>query len=422
MGSELIILIVICCVGIFAGLPIVYTLIAGCVYYLWQIGVPSELIAVRANGFLSSFTMVTIPLFIFAALVMNAGGSTRRLLDLCMAIVGWMRGGLALVNIAIGVIFGGIAGAALSEAASIGSWMIPAMKKRGFKPAYAAAVTTAASTISPILPPGTALIVAAIIAHVSVIDVFIAAIIPGLVMGIGLFLAVWVVATIKGHPKDEAFSLRRLGRAFRRATVDLVLPFLIIGGVRFGWYTATEGSAVAVAYALFVGRFVHRELTMERLKRAALNAVNISGAVLFVVAIAATLAWILTIERIPVAMTNFALGFDMPGWMLTLAILVILLIVGAFMDGLAALIIFLPILLPLAGDMGMEPIQLIVFTVLTLVIGVVTPPFGVCLFITAAIARVRVLDVATASLPFVAVLILVAAAVGLVPALSMALL
>src|SRR5690606_35268550 len=345
---DILVLAIIFFFGLLFGVPIVFTLVASVLVYLFLVGIPSELLGIRAAGFLSSFSIVTVPLFIFAALLMNGGGSTRRLLDWCMAFVGWLRGGLALVNVTIGFVFGGISGAALSEAASIGTWLIPAMKEKGYRPAYAAAVTAASSTISPNLPPGTSLIIAAIIAGQSILGVFLAAIMPGVLMGLALAATVYTIGLVKKHPRGNGFSIGNIVNASKAAAVDLVMPVLIIGGIRFGWYTATEGAAVAVAYAVLVGLVVHRELSFDKIKSAALQTVMISGAILVITAVAATLGWIMAVERIPQLVTEFALSLSIPDWALVAVILVLLLLIGAVMDGLSALIIFLPVLLPLA--------------------------------------------------------------------------
>lgn len=409
---DILILAVVFFLGLLFGVPIVFTLVGSVLIYLFLVGIPSELLGIRAAGFLSSFSIVTVPLFIFAALLMNGGGSTRRLLNWCMAFVGWLRGGLALVNVTIGFIFGGISGAALSEAASLGTWLIPAMKEKGYPASYAAAVTAAASTISPILPPGTSLIIAAIIASQSILGVFLAAIVPGILMGIALAATVYIIAIVKGHPRGNPLSVANIISASKAAAVDLVMPVLIIGGIRFGWYTATEGAAVAVGYAILVGLFVHRELNFGKIKSAALQTTLISGAILVVTAVAATLGWIMSVERIPQHVTEFALALNVPDWGMVAIILVLLLLIGAVMDGLSALIIFLPVLLPLAVSLGMHPVQMTVFVVFVLTIGVLTPPLGVCLFITAAIAKVKVSEVAIASIPFVIILSIIGLLIG----------
>lgn len=397
------------------GLPVAIAIGFGVLFYLFWTDIPLILIAVRATSNLSSIALIAVPLFIFAALLMMESGITRRLVNFCMSLIGWLRGGLALVNVLIGVIFGGVSGAALSEAASIGSWMIPTMKQRGYTAEYAAAVTAAASTISPILPPSIVIIVAASVAELSVIDLFIGAIVPGVLMGVFLMITAYGIAVYKGHPREGGFSLATVWHSFRSALLDLVMPILIIGGVRFGWYTATEGAAVAVAYALLLGAVVYRELSFEKLVTAAIETAVITGAVLLLVALASTMSWIITIERIPQSIVAGVAGLDMSSWVLVLVLVVWLLIVGMFMDGLAATILFLPVLLPLAPLLDMHPYQITLFVVMAMVLGVLTPPIGVCLFITASIAKVSFLRVAYTVLPFIAALLLVLLLVAFVP-------
>lgn len=414
-----IVAVVIFLVALVIGLPVAIGIGFGVLFYLIWSDIPLILIAVRATSNLSSIALIAVPLFIFAALLMMESGITRRLVNFCMSLLGWLRGGLALVNVLIGVIFGGVSGAALSEAASIGSWMIPTMKQRGYSPEYAASVTAAASTISPILPPSIVVIVAASVAELSVIDLFIAAIVPGLLMGLMLGITVYATAVFMGHPREGDFSFAAVGSSFKAALLDLMMPILIIGGVRFGWYTATEGAAVAVFYALILGAVVYRELTFEKLVNAAVEAAVITGAVLLLVAMASTMSWIITIERIPQTIVAHVAGMDMSSWVLVLVLIFWLLIVGMFMDGLAATILFLPVLLPLAPLLDMHPYQVTLFVVLAMVLGVLTPPVGVCLFITASIAKVSFLRVAYAVLPFIAALLSVLLMIAFVPSVTL---
>jgi len=414
-----IVAVVIFLVALVIGLPVAIGIGFGVLFYLIWSDIPLILIAVRATSNLSSIALIAVPLFIFAALLMMESGITRRLVNFCMSLLGWLRGGLALVNVLIGVIFGGVSGAALSEAASIGSWMIPTMKQRGYSPEYAASVTAAASTISPILPPSIVVIVAASVAELSVIDLFIAAIVPGLLMGLVLGITVYATAVFMGHPREGDFSFAAVGSSFKAALLDLMMPILIIGGVRFGWYTATEGAAVAVFYALILGAVVYRELTFEKLVNAAVEAAVITGAVLLLVAMASTMSWIITIERIPQTIVAHVAGMDMSSWVLVLVLIFWLLIVGMFMDGLAATILFLPVLLPLAPLLDMHPYQVTLFVVLAMVLGVLTPPVGVCLFITASIAKVSFLRVAYTVLPFIAALLSVLLMIAFVPSVTL---
>lgn len=414
-----IVAVVIFLVALVLGLPVAIGIGFGVLFYLAWSDIPLILIAVRATSNLSSIALIAVPLFIFAALLMMESGITRRLVNFCMSLLGWLRGGLALVNVLIGVIFGGVSGAALSEAASIGSWMIPTMKQRGYPPEYAASVTAAASTISPILPPSIVIIVAASVAELSVIDLFIAAIVPGLLMGLILGSTVYAIALYKGHPREGDFSLAAVGTAFKAALLDLMMPILIIGGVRFGWYTATEGAAVAVFYALLLGTVVYRELTYDKLVNAAIEAAVITGAVLLLVALASTMSWIITIERIPQTIVAQVAGMDMSSWVLVLVLVFWLLIVGMFMDGLAATILFLPVLLPLAPLLDMHPYQVTLFVVLAMVLGVLTPPVGVCLFITASIAKVSFLRVAYTVLPFIGALLMVLLMIAFIPSITL---
>lgn len=401
------------------GVPVAYVIGITVWVYLTQSGIPQSLLAVRMSGGLTSFPLVAVPLFIFAANLMMEGGSSRRLIDLCLAAAGWIRGGLAQVNVLISVLFAGVSGAALSDAASMGTWLIPAMKERRYSPAYSAAVTAASSTFSPVIPPSISIIVAGIIAEESIVKLFMAGIMPGLAMGVAVMGVSYFLAVRHNHPVEGRFNWGNLWRSLRAGTLDLVLPILIVGGIRFGWFTPTEGSAIAVAYVLLLGCVIHREITLKSIARAAVSTVTISGSVLVMVGLASSLGWVITLERIPEWVASLIGQLDAPGWVLMLALAAGLLAIGTVMDGFSALIVFLPVLLPLGSLMGMEPIQMITFVNLALVLGVLTPPVGVCLFITSSIAGVDILKVARAAVPFVLVLTVVLLIVGFYQPMTM---
>lgn len=402
------------------GVPLAYAIGITVTVHLLQSDIPMTLMAIRMTAQQMSFTFVAIPLFICAANIMSKGGMTKRILDWCMSILGWIPGAMAQVNIAISVIFAGVSGAALADTASIGQWLIPAMKKRGYKAEYAAAVTVASSTLSPIIPPSTGLIVAGVVSGTSVAGLFMGGILPGLLMALFMMVLAYFLARRDNHPKElEAFSFKDFLVKTKAAALDLVLPILIIGGIRFGWYTATEGAAVALAYALLLTGVIYKELDWEKIKDVATESFKTTASVLLMIGMAASLSYLVTLERIPDMMAAFVSGLGYPHWVLVLIVAGILLAIGMVMDGMSALIIFLPVLLPLGELLHMpNPIHLIHAMHLFIVLGVLTPPVGVCLFLASGISGIDILKIAKAVLPFLAVLMLAALLVCFVPALT----
>jgi tripartite ATP-independent transporter DctM subunit len=402
------------------GVPLAYSIGIMVWIYFLQLDIPPIIIVIRMAAQQISYPLVAIPLFICAANIMAKGGMTDRLIDWCVAALGWIRGGIAQVNILMSIIFAGISGAALADVASIGQWLIPAMEKRGYKAEYAAAVTVASSTVSPIIPPSISLIVAGIIAETSIVELFMAGILPGLLMGLFLMILAYFIAVKKKHPKEiQSFSIKYFLEKTKVAILDLVLPILIIGGIRFGWYTATEGAAVALAYALFITGLIYKVLTWGKIVDAVASTVKLSSAVIFMVSMSASLSYIITLERIPEKMVAFISSLGAPYWALILIIMGVLLTVGMVMDGLSALIIFLPVILPLATLLHMPNLNhLIHFVHLSLVLGVLTPPVGVCLFLASGISGVDILRIAKATLPFLIVLIFALLLVAFIPGLT----
>ena len=402
---------------LFLGIPMAYDLGLVVWLYLIQTDIPSTLIAVRMTGMLTSFSLVAVPLFICAASIMTAGGMIRRIVDWCMCLVGWIPGGLAQINILLSVIFAGVSGSAMADVASEGQWIIPTMKERGYPVDYACAVTVASSVLSPIIPPSVILIVGGIIGDESIVSLFMAGIVPGLIMALLMMVLAYFLAIRYNHPKETGiFSLKMFLSKTRAAALDLFMPIFVFGGMALGWYTPTEGAAVAVAYAIFIGGVVHRELNWKKLFPIIVESVVITGAVLLMVGLASSYSYIITLTHIPKMVATFVSELSAPSWILVLIVFGILIAVGMVMDGLTAFIIFLPVLLPLGNLLHMpNPIQLILFVAITIVLGVMTPPVGVCLFLASAIAKIDIFRIFRATFPFLVILMFVTILVGFIP-------
>ncbi len=401
------------------GLPIYVVLGLSVVVYFALAGINPITIPHRTFAGIDVFVLMAVPFFMLAGNLMNAGGTTRRLVSLADAMVGWVRGGLGHVNVVVSMLFAGISGSAAADTAAVGSIMIKAMRERGYSTAFAASVTISSSLIGPIIPPSIILIVYAVVASVSVNDLFLAGIVPGVLLGVAQMVVVAIYAWRMNFGTSAPFSLPVFLRAFVEALIPLGMPIIILGGIFSGVFTPTEAAATACLYAFLVGMFVYRELTFAKLPGIILESARMTGSALIIVAIASPLSWILTKERVPGAVADAILSVSDNPIVILLLINLMLLVLGAFMEMIAALIIMVPILLPIVTSLGMDPVHFGIVVAINLTIGMITPPVGISLFIGATIARISPERLALANMPFLAVSILVLLAITFLPALVM---
>lgn len=370
---------------------------------------------------LSSYTLLAIPFFILAAAVMTAGGITPRLVDLAMQLVGHLRGGLGQANVVTNTMLAGISGSSTADASTIAKLLVPEMAKRGYSRAFAAALTASGATIANLIPPSLGLIIYAALASVSVGALFVATIVPGLIIASALMLTVYVISRIRGYGGDlPKASVRQRFTSLGLAIPALILPVLIVGGVRFGVFTATEAGAVAFTYALLCGAFLYRKLTAGNLVKAIRESALDTVVIVFIVAAAAPFAWVLAFEQIP---QKIAAGLGMlvgNPLLLMLLLNVFLLVVGLFMEMIASLIILVPILVPIILAAGVDPIHFGIIIVMNLVIGALTPPLGVLVFTTARVGGADQVETFKAIIPFTLMMIAVLLLVTFVPALTLA--
>ncbi|CAO3362647.1 TRAP transporter large permease [Azospirillum sp. 11R-A] len=368
---------------------------------------------------MDSFVLLCIPGFVLAGNLMNGGGITDQIVLFSNRLVGHIRGGLGLANVTGSMVFAGISGTAVAETASIGAVMIPAMRKSGYDAPFAAAVTAAASTVGPIIPPSVPMIIVGTLTGLSVGKMFMAGAIPGLLLGIGMMLTVWILARARNYPREPWQGFGALVRASRGAFWALLMTAIILFGIVGGYFTPTEASIVAALYAFVIGLFVYKGFKLRQLPGILLESAIGAGGLILLVGLANVFGWILTSEQIPQAIASSMLALTTNKYLIILLINILLLIVGTFMETIAALIILFPPLLAVATQVGIDPIHFATFAVLNLMIGLTTPPVGVCLFVAANIAKISLGAITKAIWPFLLCNILILFLVSYIPALSL---
>lgn len=398
-----------------AGLPVAVCILlvgAGAVLIA---GVPASIIVERMVFGLDSFLLIAIPLFLFMGNLMNASGATARIFGFAQVFVGHWRAGLAQVNVLSSVLFSGMSGSALADAAGLGAIEIKAMRDAGYRPAYAAAVTAASASIGPVIPPSIASILYAFIADVSVGRMFMAGILPGLLMMVALMVTIHVKARNADLPRAKKRAPGTLKPAFVYALPALVIPFVLIGGMRTGVFTATELAAVGVLYAAVLGLLFHREVDKREIMVACRTTALQSGAILLIVAAAHVFAWILAREQVPQGLARWVVSFEPEPWMFLIVVNLLLIVLGMMLDTTAILILLAPVLAPVAASLGIDLVHFGIVIIVNMMIGILTPPVGMALFVVGRIAEVPALDVAKEAIPYVLALLAVLVLITFVP-------
>lgn len=415
---ELAILIGVFLTGLAIGIPVAITLGLSSLAYLLFAGIPLVSMPQKMYAGMDVFTLLCIPGFILAGNLMNNGGITERIIRFANAGVGWMRGGLGLTNIAGSMLFGGISGTAVADAASIGGMMIPGMKKAGYPGDFSAAVTAASSTVGPMIPPSLPMIIVGSLTGISVGKMFLAGAVPGILLGVGMMITCYVISIRRGFPKQNWEGFGELFKSFLSASWALAMTALIVGGLLSGLVTPTETAVIASVYAMGVGAFIYRQLRLRDVPRILVDSAISSAAILALVGFANVFGWILVSERIPQMIADAVLGFTDNKIIVILLINLLLLFVGMFMETIAALIILFVPLLQLATSVGVEPLHFATFAVLNLMLGLTTPPVGVCLFVCGGIAKLPLSKVVKAILPFLLSNLVVLMMVSYIPMLA----
>jgi tripartite ATP-independent transporter DctM subunit len=369
----------------------------------------------------TSFPLIAIPLFILAAAIMNTSGISHRLIDFCQALVGWVRGALAQVNVLSHMFFSEISGSAVAGVAATASIIMPAMKKRGYPGPFTAAVTSSTATLAIIIPPSIPMILYAVMAGTSVVQMFVAGIVPGLLASGGFMGLCYWYAVRNNWPVEQIFQWGLLLRAFKEAFWALTLPIIILGGIFGGVVTATEGAALAVVAALIVGGLIYRELDWTRLREAVIEGAVQTGTVMLLVAASALLGLYLTEVQLPQRIAATMLSITNEKWAILAILNVFFFIIGMFLHSAAAIVLVVPIVMPVVTAAGIDPIHFGVIVTLNLAIGQQTPPVASVLLLTCSIAKESVWDVSRANLPFIGVLVAVLMLITYVPVVTLGL-
>lgn len=413
------VLIVVFLVCLLLRFPIAFSLGFACLVYVLFKGLPLVIMPLKMYSGIDVFVLLSIPGFILAGNLMNRGGLTEKIITFCNHLLGHIRGGLSLANIGASMLFAGISGTAVADTASIGSVMIPAMKKEGYQAGFSCAVTAASSTVGPIIPPSVPMIIAATLSGLSVGRLFLAGAIPGFLLGFGLMIVAYVISVREQYPKLPRSSFREIGKGFIQTFWALLMTFIILYGIIGGVFTPTEASIIAVLYALIIGRFVYKKLSLRNIPIIVLDSMKTSASLMVLVGFANLFGWILITEQLPQAISEKLLGFSHNKYLILLLINLLLIFVGTFMETIAALLILFPILLKVAVTVGVDPVHFAVIAVLNLMIGLTTPPVGVCLFVASSIGKISIGEVSRAGFPFLLVSLLVLVLVTLFPQLSL---
>jgi tripartite ATP-independent transporter DctM subunit len=383
------------------GFPVVYAILIPSIAYVLIEGLPFGLLTQRVTYALDSFPLVAVPLFIFVGNLMNLSGITDRIFRFAYTLVGRIPGGLAQVNVFGSLVFSGMSGAALADIGGLGRIEIDAMKKRGFDPSFAGAVTASSATIGPIFPPSIPLIVYGSVTSVSIVQLLIAGILPALLCTAFLMLTVLVIAILHKHPRAERWpTVREILRDLGPALPAIVAPVLMVGGMMAGAFTPTEAAAVTAVYVIFISAVFYRELSVQHLWNSALLTVRSSSAILIIVAAAALFGWILAVEQVPQAFAGAVLSLSKDPLMLLIIANLIYFVAGMFLDSTTATLLLVPIIAPPLVAAGVDPVHLGIVTIFNLMVGLLTPPMGLSLFLVSSIAGVSLRSLLKALLPF----------------------
>lgn len=416
---SIVFLFVILFVLLIAGAPVAVALGVASLSFIVANGMPSLVVLHNMVNGINSFPLIAVPFFILAGHLMNMAGITTRIFAFARAAVGWMHGGLGHVNVGASVIFAGMSGAAVADAGGLGNIEIKAMREAGYDTDFSVGVTAASSTIGPIIPPSLPLVVYGVVANASIGQLFAAGLIPGLIMALSLMGMVAVYSRIRSYPRDDRFRFGRFFNAFIEALLPLLTPVIIVGGIISGMFTPTEAAIAAVAYSLFLGLVVYRTLDWRRIIRVSQDTIETTASIMMIVAASAVFAWILTANQVAQSFAQGLLGFTDDKVAILLIITLIVLVIGCFMETIAAITILTPVLLPVAISIGIDPVHFGIILILNLMLGLLTPPVGMVLYVLSKVSGVPFERCVVATAPFLVPLVTVLMLLTFVPQLSL---
>ncbi|MEO8346898.1 MAG: TRAP transporter large permease [Betaproteobacteria bacterium] len=419
MNHLIIEIVIVWLAAILIGMPLFVSMGLAAFAYVVFSGLSPTIVVQKMAQASNSFPLVAAPLFILMGNLLGAAKLTDRIVRFATALVGSLRGGYAHASILSSMIFAGMVGSAVADAAGTGSVEVRAMKKAGYRPETAAAISAAAATIGPIIPPSLPMVIYGVSADVSIGRLFLAGVIPGVLMGLSLMMLVAFIAPRQGLPRHAFGGLKEVWVAFKGAVWALLAPVILLGGMFSGLFTPTEAAAVADIYALFLGFLIYRTLRVKDLPAILINTAETTGIVMVLVMVAGALGWCMSISRIPQTVAPALVAAIHSPLLFLFAANIILLVVGSFMETLAALLILIPILVPAAISFGVDPVQFGLIMIFNLILGTIHPPIGVVLFVMARIAEITYEQISRAILPWLVPLLLVLAAITVWPPLTL---
>ena len=421
MSSALVISLIVLLVLFIINIPVSFALITSATLYFFLMpDLNNIILAQRIISGIESVPLLAVPFFVTAGVLMNYTGITKRMINFSETITGHMPGGLAQVNVVLSTLMGGLSGSSLADAAMQSKMLVPEMVKRGFSPAFSAAVTATSSLITPIIPPGIALIIYGYVGNVSIGRLFLAGIVPGLLMCILCMITVHIISKKRGYSptRERRAPAREVLSASRDAFLALLLPVVIIGGIRFGIFTPTEAGSIAVAYALFLGTIVYREMNKKQLVEALQDAVITTSSILLIIAGASAVGWILTWEKVPHLATAFVTELVHSPYMFLILVNIFLIFLGMFIEGNVILIVLTPLMMPMVYAYGVDPVHFGIVFIINLSIATLTPPLRTIMFTTCSATGVKIIDFIKEIIPFYIMLFLVLLLATFVPAIS----
>ena len=390
-----------------AGMPVGFTLIVASLAYMVVQGQGLNFAAQRMVAGLNSFPLLAIPFFILTAQLMNTSGVTDRIFTFARALVGHISGGLGHVNILASLMFSGMSGSAVADAAGLGQLEIKAMREAGYDDQFSGSLSAASAIIGPLVPPSIPMVIYGVIANTSIGGLFLGGVVPGVMCAVALMVLVYIMAKMRNYPKEQRASLRHLGLSFLRAVVPLLTPFIIIGGIFGGIFSPTEAAVVAACYAFFLGTVVYRELTLAKLVAVMRDTASHTAAVGLLMMGVSLFGYVLAREQVPQQVAGFFLSFSDNPLAFLLLVNLMLLLLGTFIEALAILLLIVPVLVPAALAYGIDPVHFGVLVILNLMIGILTPPMGVALFVISKVGNIPFRLLATGILPFLIPLFIV---------------